>query len=163
MGGRRTGAGRQGGKALTRRLPTHSLLCLSRELLGGPQAWPLLLASCLVPGVFQLTSLPLLPESPRYLLIDRGDAETCLVGESLTSGHQTSLDQGAHLPRAWSYFLGFIYQGKLSLSLCHPSIPSKLYQRAVLSARAVRWSRPSPCHPGTPGWCRERATHTHAR
>nr|KAF6467804.1 hypothetical protein HJG63_017817 [Rousettus aegyptiacus] len=53
-----------------------------RELLGGPQAWPLLLASCLVPGVFQLTSLPLLPESPRYLLIDRGDAETCLVART---------------------------------------------------------------------------------
>ncbi|KAM5226545.1 solute carrier family 2, facilitated glucose transporter member 11 isoform 12-T14 [Hipposideros larvatus] len=50
-----------------------------RELLGGPQAWPLLLASCLVPGVLQLASLPLLPESPRYLLIDRGDRATCLA------------------------------------------------------------------------------------
>ncbi|KAB1255301.1 Solute carrier family 2; facilitated glucose transporter member 11 [Camelus dromedarius] len=50
-----------------------------RELLGGPQAWPLLLASCLVPGVLQLASLPLLPESPRYLLIDRGDSEACLA------------------------------------------------------------------------------------
>ncbi|XP_032953089.1 solute carrier family 2, facilitated glucose transporter member 11 isoform X3 [Rhinolophus ferrumequinum] len=50
-----------------------------RELLGGPQAWPLLLASCLVPGVLQLASLPLLPESPRYLLIDRGDSATCLA------------------------------------------------------------------------------------
>lgn len=62
------------------------LLCLSRELLGGRQAWPLLLASCLVPGVLQLASLPLLPESPRYLLIDRGDTEACLEGESRTSG-----------------------------------------------------------------------------
>ncbi|XP_066221569.1 solute carrier family 2, facilitated glucose transporter member 11 isoform X3 [Saccopteryx leptura] len=50
-----------------------------RELLGGPQAWPLLLASCLVPGALQLASLPLLPESPRYLLIDRGDTEACLA------------------------------------------------------------------------------------
>ncbi|XP_005396471.1 PREDICTED: solute carrier family 2, facilitated glucose transporter member 11 isoform X1 [Chinchilla lanigera] len=50
-----------------------------RELLGGPQAWPLLLASCLVPGVLQLASLPLLPESPRYLLIDRGDTEACVA------------------------------------------------------------------------------------
>ncbi|XP_023576731.1 solute carrier family 2, facilitated glucose transporter member 11 isoform X2 [Octodon degus] len=50
-----------------------------RELLGGPQAWPLLLASCLVPGVLQLASLPLLPESPRYLLIDRGDSEACVA------------------------------------------------------------------------------------
>ncbi|XP_063459170.1 solute carrier family 2, facilitated glucose transporter member 11 isoform X10 [Pan paniscus] len=51
-----------------------------RELLGGPQAWPLLLASCLVPGALQLASLPLLPESPRYLLIDCGDTEACLAG-----------------------------------------------------------------------------------
>nr|XP_045220308.1 solute carrier family 2, facilitated glucose transporter member 11 isoform X21 [Macaca fascicularis] len=50
-----------------------------RELLGDPQAWPLLLASCLVPGVLQLTSLPLVPESPRYLLIDCGDTEACLA------------------------------------------------------------------------------------
>ncbi|KAL0625872.1 LOW QUALITY PROTEIN: Solute carrier family 2, facilitated glucose transporter member 11 [Plecturocebus cupreus] len=50
-----------------------------RELLGGPQAWPLLLASCQVPGVLQIASLPLLPESPCYLLIDRGDAEACLA------------------------------------------------------------------------------------
>ncbi|ELK26299.1 Solute carrier family 2, facilitated glucose transporter member 11 [Myotis davidii] len=50
-----------------------------RELLGGRQVWPLLLASCLVPGVLQLASLPLLPESPRYLLIDRGDTEACLA------------------------------------------------------------------------------------
>ncbi|XP_033618255.1 solute carrier family 2, facilitated glucose transporter member 11 [Fukomys damarensis] len=50
-----------------------------RELLGGRQAWPMLLASCLVPGVLQLASLPLLPESPRYLLIDRGDTEACVA------------------------------------------------------------------------------------
>ncbi|EPQ13472.1 Solute carrier family 2, facilitated glucose transporter member 11 [Myotis brandtii] len=54
-----------------------------RELLGGRQAWPLLLASCLVPGVLQLASLPLLPESPRYLLIDRGDTEACLAEPAL--------------------------------------------------------------------------------
>uniref|UniRef100_A0A8C2RIC6 Major facilitator superfamily (MFS) profile domain-containing protein n=1 Tax=Capra hircus TaxID=9925 RepID=A0A8C2RIC6_CAPHI len=54
-----------------------------RELLGGPQAWPLLLASCLVPGALQLASLPLLPESPRYLLIDCGDPAACRAGEPL--------------------------------------------------------------------------------
>uniref|UniRef100_H0WW21 Solute carrier family 2 member 11 n=1 Tax=Otolemur garnettii TaxID=30611 RepID=H0WW21_OTOGA len=50
-----------------------------RELLGSPQAWPLLLASCVVPGALQLISLPLLPESPRYLLTDRGDTDACLA------------------------------------------------------------------------------------
>ncbi|XP_045881600.1 solute carrier family 2, facilitated glucose transporter member 11 isoform X8 [Meles meles] len=51
-----------------------------RELLGDPGTWPLLLASCLVPGLLQLAFLPLLPESPRYLLIDRGDTQACLAG-----------------------------------------------------------------------------------
>ncbi|XP_006140268.1 solute carrier family 2, facilitated glucose transporter member 11 [Tupaia chinensis] len=59
-----------------------------REFLGGPQAWPLLLASCLVPGVLQLSTLPLLPESPRYLLIDRGDAEACLAALRRLRGTQ---------------------------------------------------------------------------
>lgn len=75
-----SGAG--GNRAPTRRrCPSPS--CLPRELLGGPQAWPLLLASCLVPGALQLASLPLLPESPRYLLIDCGDPAACRAGEPL--------------------------------------------------------------------------------
>nr|KAF6467805.1 hypothetical protein HJG63_017817 [Rousettus aegyptiacus] len=87
-----------------------------RELLGGPQAWPLLLASCLVPGVFQLTSLPLLPESPRYLLIDRGDAETCLVALQRLRGtadvaaelaeleEERAACQGLRARRLWELF-----------------------------------------------------------
>lgn len=92
------------------------LLCLSRELLGGPQAWPLLLASCLVPGLFQLASLPLLPESPRYLLIDRGDSEACLAGESVASGSQTLLTNGHIRPEhVGPLFSGFIFAGKVVL------------------------------------------------
>uniref|UniRef100_A0A674J4P0 Solute carrier family 2, facilitated glucose transporter member 5 n=1 Tax=Terrapene triunguis TaxID=2587831 RepID=A0A674J4P0_9SAUR len=49
-----------------------------RELLGGEESWPLLLASNVVPGLIQLITLPWLPESPRYLLIDRGDKESCI-------------------------------------------------------------------------------------
>uniref|UniRef100_A0A8C3VCS4 Solute carrier family 2, facilitated glucose transporter member 5 n=1 Tax=Catharus ustulatus TaxID=91951 RepID=A0A8C3VCS4_CATUS len=49
-----------------------------RELLGGEESWPFLLASNLVPALIQLTALPWLPESPRYLLIDRGDKESCI-------------------------------------------------------------------------------------
>ncbi|XP_023502496.1 solute carrier family 2, facilitated glucose transporter member 11 isoform X3 [Equus przewalskii] len=70
-----------------------------RELLGGPQAWPLLLASCLVPGLLQLASLPLLPESPRYLLIDCGDTEACLAalqrlrGPADVAGELAELEQ----------------------------------------------------------------------
>ncbi|PKU31769.1 solute carrier family facilitated glucose transporter member 11 [Limosa lapponica baueri] len=52
-----------------------------RELLGGEESWPFLLASNAVPALIQLTALPWLPESPRYLLIDRGDKESCISGE----------------------------------------------------------------------------------
>uniref|UniRef100_A0A672UVB9 Solute carrier family 2 member 11 n=1 Tax=Strigops habroptila TaxID=2489341 RepID=A0A672UVB9_STRHB len=52
-----------------------------RELLGGEESWPFLLASNVVPALIQLTALPWLPESPRYLLIDRGDKESCISGE----------------------------------------------------------------------------------
>ncbi|XP_064337089.1 solute carrier family 2, facilitated glucose transporter member 11 isoform X3 [Camelus dromedarius] len=87
-----------------------------RELLGGPQAWPLLLASCLVPGVLQLASLPLLPESPRYLLIDRGDSEACLAalqrlrGPADLAGELAELEQeraacgGRRARRPWELF-----------------------------------------------------------
>ncbi|NXC80785.1 GTR11 protein, partial [Cercotrichas coryphoeus] len=49
-----------------------------RELLGGEESWPFLLASNLIPALIQLTALPWFPESPRYLLIDRGDKESCI-------------------------------------------------------------------------------------
>uniref|UniRef100_A0A8C0E6Q0 Solute carrier family 2, facilitated glucose transporter member 5 n=1 Tax=Bubo bubo TaxID=30461 RepID=A0A8C0E6Q0_BUBBB len=49
-----------------------------RELLGGEESWPFLLASNVVPALIQLTALPWFPESPRYLLIDRGDEESCI-------------------------------------------------------------------------------------
>ncbi|XP_045658460.1 solute carrier family 2, facilitated glucose transporter member 11 isoform X3 [Ursus americanus] len=87
-----------------------------RELLGDPGAWPLLLASCLVPGVLQLASLPLLPESPRYLLIDRGDTEACLAalqrlrGTTNVAGELAELEeeravcQGQRARRPWELF-----------------------------------------------------------
>ncbi|MBN3296076.1 GTR11 protein, partial [Amia calva] len=49
-----------------------------REILGSESYWPILLASNAVPGLFQLLTLPWLPESPRYLLIDKGDKEACM-------------------------------------------------------------------------------------
>ncbi|XP_069414457.1 solute carrier family 2, facilitated glucose transporter member 11 isoform X14 [Ovis canadensis] len=87
-----------------------------RELLGGPQAWPLLLASCLVPGALQLASLPLLPESPRYLLIDCGDPAACraalqrLRGPADLAGELAELEQeraacrGGRARRPWELF-----------------------------------------------------------
>ncbi|XP_047465740.1 solute carrier family 2, facilitated glucose transporter member 11-like [Mugil cephalus] len=48
------------------------------ELLGAAPLWPYLLASNALPGLIQLVTLPWFPESPRYLLIDRGDREACV-------------------------------------------------------------------------------------
>lgn len=47
-------------------------------LLGTEPLWPYLLASNALPGFIQLLTLPWFPESPRYLLIDRGDREACM-------------------------------------------------------------------------------------
>ncbi|XP_017334927.1 solute carrier family 2, facilitated glucose transporter member 11 isoform X1 [Ictalurus punctatus] len=49
-----------------------------REVLGCESCWQYLLASNAVPGFIQLLTLPWFPESPRYLLIDRGDKDACL-------------------------------------------------------------------------------------
>ncbi|KAM6930684.1 solute carrier family 2, facilitated glucose transporter member 11b isoform 2-T2 [Xenentodon cancila] len=48
-----------------------------KELLGKEEYWPALLASTCVPAFIQLLTLPWFPESPRYLLIDKGDEEAC--------------------------------------------------------------------------------------
>ncbi|CAL8380273.1 unnamed protein product [Gadus morhua 'NCC'] len=48
------------------------------ELLGAEVLWPYLLASNALPGLLQLLTLPWFPESPRYLLMDRGDREACV-------------------------------------------------------------------------------------
>ncbi|NXX95618.1 GTR5 protein, partial [Centropus bengalensis] len=46
-----------------------------RELLGGQSLWPMLMASCGLPALVQLVTLPFFPESPPYLLIRKGDLE----------------------------------------------------------------------------------------
>ncbi|XP_051922856.1 solute carrier family 2, facilitated glucose transporter member 11b isoform X1 [Hippocampus zosterae] len=48
-----------------------------KEILGKEEYWPILLASTCIPAVLQLLMLPWFPESPRFLLIDRGDDEGC--------------------------------------------------------------------------------------
>uniref|UniRef100_A0A8B9Q8J6 Solute carrier family 2, facilitated glucose transporter member 5 n=1 Tax=Apteryx owenii TaxID=8824 RepID=A0A8B9Q8J6_APTOW len=58
-----------------------------RELLGEENSWPLLLASNVVPALIQLVALPWFPESPRYLLIDRGDKESCISALQKLRGH----------------------------------------------------------------------------
>jgi SP family facilitated glucose transporter-like MFS transporter 1 len=42
------------------------------SMLGTETLWPVLLAVTAVPAVFQLATLPLCPESPKYLLLSKG-------------------------------------------------------------------------------------------
>ncbi|XP_069609852.1 solute carrier family 2, facilitated glucose transporter member 9-like isoform X2 [Ranitomeya imitator] len=57
------------------------------ELLGQDEYWPLFLSLIVVPTLIQVSMLPFFPESPRYLLIDKGnvhatiDALRCFRGE----------------------------------------------------------------------------------
>ncbi|XP_023678813.2 solute carrier family 2 member 11, like isoform X2 [Paramormyrops kingsleyae] len=48
-----------------------------RELLGSEDWWPWLLAFSGFMGILQLLTLPFLPESPHFLLLDRGDRPGC--------------------------------------------------------------------------------------
>lgn len=66
-------------------------LFIYREILGSESCWQYLLASNAIPGLIQLLTLPWFPESPRYLLIDRGDKEACINGgycDTSTSGRK---------------------------------------------------------------------------
>ncbi|XP_076209166.1 solute carrier family 2, facilitated glucose transporter member 11-like isoform X3 [Aptenodytes patagonicus] len=66
-----------------------------RELLGSQSLWPMLMASCGLPALIQLVTLPFFPESPPYLLMHKGDQEGCkkairqLWGEG---HHQAEID-----------------------------------------------------------------------
>lgn len=43
-----------------------------RSLLGNENHWPILLAMTAVPAIFQICTLPICPESPKFLLLSRG-------------------------------------------------------------------------------------------
>lgn len=59
---------------------THVYFIPSRELLGSQSLWPVLMASCGIPALVQLLTLPFFPESPPYLLLHKGDQEGCKKG-----------------------------------------------------------------------------------
>lgn len=50
------------------------------SLLGTADKWPILLAITVVPGIFQLVTLPLCPESPKFLLLGRGQETEAHTG-----------------------------------------------------------------------------------
>ncbi|NXG77696.1 GTR11 protein, partial [Baryphthengus martii] len=49
-----------------------------REVLGAEALWPILMAANAIPALIQLLTLPFFPDSPRYLLIDKKDKESCI-------------------------------------------------------------------------------------
>ncbi|XP_023810453.1 solute carrier family 2, facilitated glucose transporter member 11 isoform X2 [Oryzias latipes] len=94
-----------------------------REVLGGESCWQYLLASNAIPGFIQLLTLPWFPESPRYLLIDRGDEKACIDALRRLRGcevHSSELDE--------------ILQEQAEIRGMKPSRPWEL-----LSDRSVRW------------------------
>ncbi|XP_068013235.1 solute carrier family 2, facilitated glucose transporter member 11-like isoform X2 [Melanerpes formicivorus] len=66
-----------------------------REILGSEVLWPWLLSSVGLPALLQLVTLPFFPDSPSYLLIQKGNEESCrkairkLWGEG---DHQAEID-----------------------------------------------------------------------
>lgn len=60
-------------------------------ILGSEPLWPYLLASNALPGLIQLLTLPWFPESPRYLLIDRGDRDACIQALGRLRGGEAPL------------------------------------------------------------------------
>lgn len=62
-------------------------------LLGSEPLWPYLLASNALPAVIQMVTLPWFPESPRYLLIDRGDREACMRALATLRGGEAPISE----------------------------------------------------------------------
>uniref|UniRef100_A0A8C5LKB0 Uncharacterized protein n=1 Tax=Leptobrachium leishanense TaxID=445787 RepID=A0A8C5LKB0_9ANUR len=72
-------------------LNPHLLLVLNRELFGTEALWHhILLVSGLI-SFLQLVTLPFFPESPTYLLLDKGDKDGCVRGEY--TDHQPYIDE----------------------------------------------------------------------
>ncbi|XP_029973663.1 solute carrier family 2, facilitated glucose transporter member 5 [Salarias fasciatus] len=59
---------------------TVGILCAQilgiKQILGNASGWPIMLGLTAVPAVIQLMLLPFFPESPRYMLIQKGDEKT---------------------------------------------------------------------------------------
>ena len=52
-----------------------SMILGPRTVLGGPNSWPTLLALTAVPAILQCVILPFMPETPRYLILSKGNIE----------------------------------------------------------------------------------------
>ena len=58
-------------------------------ILGTSQLWPLLLALGGLPAIVQIILLPFVPESPRYLIINKGDNSAGKVHDTNSQLHDS--------------------------------------------------------------------------
>ncbi|CAJ0964329.1 unnamed protein product [Ranitomeya imitator] len=75
------------------------------ELLGQDEYWPLFLSLIVVPTLIQVSMLPFFPESPRYLLIDKGNVHATI------DGHEEVLPRCSVADTAFTYtkFFDFLH------------------------------------------------------
>ncbi|KAF7700828.1 solute carrier family 2 member 11, like isoform X1 [Silurus meridionalis] len=94
------------------------------EILGTEALWPFLLSVCALTALLQLVSLYFLPESPRYLLLDRGDKTSCEKAlQQLRGSHADCKSEVEDLLREHAALQGVRNKSVLEL----------------LFARSVRW------------------------
>ncbi|KAK2862049.1 hypothetical protein Q5P01_001582 [Channa striata] len=94
-----------------------------REILGSEPCWQYLLSSNAVPGLIQLLTLPWFPESPRYLLIDRGNKNACINALRCLRGCEVQNSE-----------LNEILEEQAETKGTRPSRPWELF-----TDRSVRW------------------------
>lgn len=70
--------------ALTCGILVSQLLGL-RQLIGGEDTWPYLLAGSAIPFILSCLVLPWYPDSPRWLLVKKGDEPAAVSGKHLKS------------------------------------------------------------------------------
>ncbi|XP_060894072.1 solute carrier family 2, facilitated glucose transporter member 11b isoform X1 [Labrus mixtus] len=78
-----------------------------KELLGREEQWHLLLATTCVPAIMQLLILPWFPESPRYLLIDKGDDARCKKALAQLHGAAGCISEWEEIEKERNNFVGF--------------------------------------------------------
>ncbi len=65
--------------------------------MGNDELWPLLLGFIFIPAVLQCILLPLCPESPRFLLINRNEENKAKTGEfTYTHTHTHMFKRSQH-------------------------------------------------------------------
>ncbi|XP_041083140.1 solute carrier family 2, facilitated glucose transporter member 11-like isoform X2 [Polyodon spathula] len=94
-----------------------------KELLGGEEMWPYLLAFSGAPALLQLVGLFFFPDSPRYLFIEKGNEEGCVRALTQLWGKKDFKMELEDMAREWDKMKG--QKAKTVLG--------------VLRNRSVRW------------------------